>query len=134
MGRRPPPTNPTGEPNSVRVDQWAWAVRLYPTRTAATAACRAGHVRIGGRIAKPAAEVVIGDRVEARTPGGDRTVEVSRLVSRRVGAPIAVDCYADHTPPAPPRDSKPARQAVRDPGAGRPTKRDRREIDRLRGR
>jgi len=116
----------------VRIDLWLWAVRLFPTRTASTAACRAGRVQLDGRTVKPAATVGPGDRIRAVTPGGERDVEVVRDLRRRVGAAIAVECYIDHTPPAPPRivDTN----GRRDRGSGRPTKRERRDIDRLRGR
>ena len=121
---------PTG---SVRVDVWITAVRLAPTRSAAAAACRAGHVDVNGERAKPATDVVPGDEVRVRRGGLERVVEVSRLLNKRVGAAVAVQCYVDRTPPPPPRDRVgPAGQ--RDRGAGRPTKRERREIDRLRGR
>jgi ribosome-associated heat shock protein Hsp15 len=117
----------------VRVDAWTWAVRLFPTRSAAGAACRAGHVRVNDDRAKPATLVGPGDTVRIRVRGEERTVEVVRTLVKRVGAPVAVECYVDHTPPPPPREQV-ALVARRDRGAGRPTKRERREIDRLRGR
>ncbi|OMH36882.1 RNA-binding S4 domain-containing protein [Tersicoccus sp. Bi-70] len=117
---------------SVRVDAWLWAVRLYKTRSAATAACRAGHVRIDGNPAKAAQTVVPGTTVRVRQEGFDRTLEVTRLIAKRVGAPVAQQCYIDHTP-ARPRVVIP-QVPVRDRGTGRPTKRDRREMERLRGR
>jgi ribosome-associated heat shock protein Hsp15 len=91
-------------------------------------------VTINGTTAKPASPVRLGDVVEARVHGRDRRLEVTGLVEKRVGAAIAVDCYVDHSPPPPRRDPVDAVFARRDPGAGRPTKRDRRQIDRLRGR
>ena len=112
-----------------RVDRWLWAVRLFKTRGDATDACRGGHVRVNGRPAKAAATVVVGDLVVVRTHGVDRTVEVRQLIEKRVGAALAADSYIDHTPPPPPRE---ARVADRDRGAGRPTKRDRRQLDRWR--
>jgi ribosome-associated heat shock protein Hsp15 len=109
-----------------------WAVRLCKTRSEATDACRGGHVRIDGKAAKPASPVSVGRTVEARLHGNQRIVEVARVIDKRVGAPIAVECYVDRSPAPPPRDrSAPA--AVRDRGAGRPTKRDRRRLDRLIG-
>ncbi len=118
--------------DAARVDRWLWSVRLVKTRSAATAACRAGHVRVGGRPAKPATTVAVGDVVEARLHGVDRTVEVTRVIENRVGAPVAAECFVDHTPPPPP-DGAPPPVAVRERGAGRPTKRDRRRIEQLRG-
>ncbi len=121
-----------GAVESARVDAWLWAVRMCSTRSAATALCRAGHVRVAGRAAKASTPVTVGDRVEARVHGVDRDLEVVRVVEKRVGAAIAVTCYLDHAPPLPPA-KRPAPVAERDRGAGRPTKRDRRRTDRLRG-
>ncbi|NTV40151.1 MAG: RNA-binding S4 domain-containing protein, partial [Demequinaceae bacterium] len=107
-------------PLSVRVDAWTWAVRLYKTRTQATAACRAGHVRVNGDRAKPAVLVRPGDRVVIRGGGAERTVEVTVLLAKRVGAEVATRAYIDHTPVAPPPVFV-APPSVRDPGTGRPT-------------
>lgn len=119
--------------DSVRADVWAWAVRMYPTRSAATAACRAGHVRVNGDRAKPAQPVRVGDEVRARRGGVERILIVRGLLKKRTSAPIAAENYEDLTPPPPPKVERPT-VARRDPGTGRPTKRDRRELDRLRGR
>jgi ribosome-associated heat shock protein Hsp15 len=115
------------------VDQWLWAVRLCATRTSATEAVKGGHVQVNRRAAKPATAVHAGDRIEARLHDRDRVVEIVRVIDKRVGAPVAVECYVDHSPPAP-REEHVRRLFPRPPGAGRPTKRDRRETDRLRGR
>jgi ribosome-associated heat shock protein Hsp15 len=115
-----------------RVDRWLWAVRQFKTRTEATKACAAGHVTVAGRPAKPATPIRVGDRVVARVHGVDRDLEVVQVIDKRVGAPIAAACLVDHTPPPPPEDpNTPIWE--RDAGAGRPTKRDRRQLDRLRG-
>ncbi|WP_341249927.1 RNA-binding S4 domain-containing protein [Euzebya pacifica] len=118
---------------STRADRWLWAIRLYKTRAAAADACKAGHVSINGKKAKPAAQVRVGDRLEARVNQRQRTVEVLRVIESRVGAPIAVECYVDHSLPPDPRPSAAALAGSRDPGSGRPTKRDRRRMERLRG-
>ncbi|MGG2460421.1 RNA-binding S4 domain-containing protein [Streptomyces sp. RGM 3693] len=118
---------------TTRVDSWIWSVRLTKTRSMAAAACRAGHVRVNGERVKPAHGVRSGDEVRLRQAGRERIVVVTRLVRKRVGAPVAVECYVDNSPPVPPREEVPI-IAVRDRGAGRPTKRDRREMDHLRGR
>ncbi len=117
---------------SVRVDAWVWAVRLAKTRSQATTACKAGHVRVNDATAKPAQAVNIGDVVRVRLHGFDRIYRVVGLATRRGSAAEAALLYDDLTPPAPPRVERPA-TVIRDPGAGRPTKRDRRDIDRLRG-
>jgi len=120
--------------DSVRIDQWLHAVRISKTRADAANACRGGHVEVNGKNAKPSTPVKVGDRVEARIGRRDRIVDVTKVLTKRVGAAIAVECYDDHSPPPPERDDFRPLFAQRDRGAGRPTKRDRRQIDRLRGR
>lgn len=115
-----------------RLDVWLWSVRLFKTRSAANKAITGGHVRLGGKPVKPAHQVKVGDVVTVREPGWERKFEVTQVITKRVGAPIAVTCYVDHSPPRPAYLSAPV--ARRDRGAGRPTKKDRREIDKLRGR
>ncbi|MGW8748108.1 RNA-binding S4 domain-containing protein [Streptomyces sp. NPDC055794] len=117
---------------SVRVDSWIWAVRLIKTRSLGATACRGGHVRVNGDRVKPAYSLRVGDEVRLRHEGRERVVIVKRLIRKRVGAPIAAQCYIDNSPPPPPREAV-APAGIRDRGAGRPTKRDRREMDRLRG-
>ncbi|MBG7603197.1 MAG: RNA-binding S4 domain-containing protein [Actinobacteria bacterium] len=118
---------------TARVDQWLWSIRMTKTRSDAAAACRGGHVKVNDKSAKPSTAVKIGDRVEAKIHDRDRILEVVKLIVKRVGATVAVDCYVDHSPPPPPKEEYvPVFQ--RDRGAGRPTKRDRRQLDRLRGR
>ena len=114
-----------------RVDRWLWAVRLYKTRSSATEACRGGHVRVNDEAARPATRVRPGDVVHAAVHGRPRVLEVVRIVEARVGAPVAATCLIDHSPPAPPRErSEPV--LAREPGSGRPTKRERRQLDRFR--
>ena len=120
------------EVTRARVDAWTWAVRLFPTRSAAGAACKAGHIRVNGERAKPATIVVPGDEVHVRGGERERIVVVTRTVVKRVGAPVAVACYLDRSPAVPPKEYKVPGE--RDRGAGRPTKRDRRLIERFRGR
>jgi ribosome-associated heat shock protein Hsp15 len=117
---------------ATRVDRWIWAVRLCKTRAEASAACRGGHVRVNGASAKPATPVHVGDRVEAFVHGRARVLEVVRDIDKRVSAPLAAECVVDHSPPPPPRDG--AVDLSRDPGSGRPTKRERRQLDRFRSR
>ncbi|WP_159499451.1 RNA-binding S4 domain-containing protein [Microbacterium sp. 18062] len=123
----------TDAASPVRVDSWLWAVRVYKTRSAATTACRAGHVRVGGERAKAAQLVRPGDEIRVRIAGFDRILIVRQTITKRVSAPLAAAAADDQTPPPPPRESVPF-VPVRDRGAGRPTKRERRETDRLRGR
>ncbi len=116
----------------VRVDAWLWAVRIYKTRSLAAEAARAGHVKVNGVTAKPAQRVEPGDRVRTWVHHRLVDVEVVHLVAKRVGAALAVSCYVDHSPaPVPPEIM--ASIPRRDRGAGRPTKKDRREMEKLRG-
>jgi ribosome-associated heat shock protein Hsp15 len=118
--------------DSGRVDSWLWSVRVLKTRSAATAASKAGHVTVNDERAKPAQTVRVGDIVRVRLDGEERILQVARLISKRVGAPVAAECYVDLTPPKPPKEER-VLTVVRDRGAGRPTKRDRRVIERLMG-
>ena len=116
--------------SAARIDVWLWSVRLTPTRSTATELCRAGRVTVNGAAAKAATMVKVGDGIEARIAQRSRSVEVLQVINRRVGAPIAVTCYIDHSLPVEPSAAPPLR---RDRGSGRPTKRDRRQIERLQG-
>ncbi|MFI6682070.1 RNA-binding S4 domain-containing protein [Streptomyces sp. NPDC050485] len=116
----------------VRVDSWIWSVRLTKTRSQAGTACRAGHVQVNGERVKASHLVKVGDEVRVRMDGRERVVKVSKLLRKRVGAPVAVEAYIDNSPPPPARADVLA-AGVRDRGLGRPTKRDRRDMERLRG-
>ncbi|MFE1803025.1 RNA-binding S4 domain-containing protein [Streptomyces sp. NPDC059517] len=117
---------------TVRVDSWIWSVRLVKTRSMGATACRGGHVRVNGERVKPAYAVRVGDEVRLRHADRERIVIVKRVIRKRVGPPVAAECYVDNSPPPPPREAV-APAGIRDRGAGRPTKRDRRELERLRG-
>ena len=125
-----------------RIDKWLWAVRIFKTRAAANEACSSGKVRVNGDPAKPATKVKVGDHIQARAGGVTRQLEVTELLEKRVGAATAATAFVDHTPPAEKEVSAAGRKspeldpqaARRDRGAGRPTKRERRDIDRLRRR
>jgi ribosome-associated heat shock protein Hsp15 len=117
-------------PEESRIDRWLCAVRLVKTRPMATQLCEAGHVRINGTPAKPSAKVRPGDEVRALIAARERIVEVVRPIEIRVGAPAAAECYVDRTPPPVVREIAPGVKVVR--GEGRPSKRLRRELDRIR--
>ncbi|WP_312722646.1 RNA-binding S4 domain-containing protein [Mobilicoccus sp.] len=121
------------EAGGVRVDVWLWSVRMFKSRSLATAAVKAGHVRVNGASVKPSTSVRIGDRVTVTGGPRPRILVAQHLLTKRVGAPIAVQAYLDESPPLPPREERPAPVALRERGTGRPTKRDRRRLDRLRG-
>jgi len=114
------------------VDSWIWSVRLTRTRSAASSACRAGHVRVNGIRVKPAHAVRAGDEVRLHYEGRERVVVVQRVITKRAGAPVAAGCYIDNSPP-PPREEAVV-MGARDRGTGRPTKRERRRIEKLLGR
>ncbi len=114
----------------VRLDKWLWAARCFKTRSIAAESCDAGHVKINGNSAKPSKLVRKGDRIEARTAGGLRVFEVVALSDRRGPAEQARALYVDHSPPPPPREEG---VVERDRGAGRPSKRELRQIQKLRG-
>lgn len=120
--------------DSVRIDIWLWAVRLFKTRSLASQACRAGHVKISGDPVKPSRLVRVGDKLDVRTGGFLRQVEVVAVLTKRVGAKL-VDQYLLDTTPAEWTSQKELilKSCVgrRDRGMGRPTKKDRRSIDRL---
>ncbi|MFV0307020.1 MAG: RNA-binding S4 domain-containing protein [Desertimonas sp.] len=117
----------------MRVDVWLWAVRIFKTRSLATAACRGGHVRINGQAVKAASPLRVGDRVVARTAERERDVEVAGLIAKRVSAPKAAECIVDHSPPVE-REPWVRPMFERPRGTGRPTKKDRRRLDAFRDR
>jgi ribosome-associated heat shock protein Hsp15 len=118
----------------MRIDKWLWAVRLYKTRTLANNCIRTGKVKLNGSTTKPAGNILVGQEVTIKKAGVNFTFRVERLIEKRVGAPVAVTCYKDITPQAEKDKFKEWYYAesggeFRDRGAGRPTKKDRREID-----
>jgi len=114
-----------------RIDRWLTAARIFKSRNLAQAACEAGHVRINDVHARPSSLVKIGDEVRAFAPRGTVVLLVKGLAEKRLSAALAQLLFDDHSPPPPPKEE---RIAVRERGAGRPTKADRRAISRLRGR
>lgn len=119
----------------VRIDKWLWATRLFKTRSASAGACEAGRVRIDDVVVKAAKRVKPGDTVAIRRRHHDTVVVVRQLRDKRGSAAAVAADYDDISPPRQKPPSAPAAEAgTREAGAGRPTKRDRRQIDRLRGR
>jgi ribosome-associated heat shock protein Hsp15 len=115
--------------DTVRIDRWLCAARLYKTRSACQQACVGGLVKLNGENVKPSHPVRIGDEIRAEAPRGQVIWLVKGVAEKRLSPPLAAALYEDHTPPPPPRE--PA-VALRERGAGRPTKADRRALDRLR--
>ena len=116
----------------VRLDKYLWSVRLYKTRSLATDACRAGRVRMGEQTLKPSHEVKEGEIYELNIEQTHRTIQVKALLGNRVGAKLVENYMSDLTPQEEYERIQMARQysfEKRDRGTGRPTKRDRREIE-----
>lgn len=116
--------------DETRIDRWLCAVRLAKTRPIATQLCEGGHVRVNGHPAKPSTKVRAGDEVHALIAERERIVDVVRPIEARVGAPVAATCYVDRSPPPVVVEIAPGISVKR--GAGRPSKRLRRELDRMR--
>jgi ribosome-associated heat shock protein Hsp15 len=116
----------------VRIDRWLCAARVFKSRTQATQACVGGRVRVNDDAVKPHYAVRAGDSVRvAGDFGALRILEVVELAEKRLSPQLARKLYLDHSPPPPPR---PMRMPQRERGAGRPTKRERRELTRFRNR
>jgi ribosome-associated heat shock protein Hsp15 len=121
------------EPSGVdetRIDKWLCAVRLVKTRPMATQLCEGGHVKVNGNPAKPSTKVHSGDVVHALIAARERIVEVVKPIETRVSAPVAATCYVDNSPPPVISEIRPGIKVVR--GEGRPSKRLRRELIRMR--
>ena len=116
--------------SSVRIDRFLVAARLFKSRTLATEACIGSHVKVGGKNVRPSHPVKIGDKIEARCPRGEVVLIVLKLAEKRLSPPLARELYEDHSPPPP---EKQPQQGVRPRGLGRPTKADRRSLERFRG-
>lgn len=120
--------------NGVRIDKWLWAVRIYKTRTIATDACRNGKIKVNGKDAKPSHMVKVNESIEVKGSVITRSFKVKGLLEKRVSAKIAVD-YVEETTPQDEieklRSIKLTTLGFRDRGSGRPTKKDRRQTERL---
>jgi len=115
----------------VRIDKWLWAARFFKSRTLAAAACNGGKVDVNDQAVKPSRVVRAGDLLKITLPRAKHVVRVATLTDRRGPGAAAARLYEDLTPPPPPREARIAPTAYRPPGAGRPTKRERRLMDRL---
>ena len=120
----------------VRVDKWIWSVRFLKSRSQATKACKEGEVSRDGQKLKPSHTLETGDIIQLNKNGFTYTVKVLELIEKRVGAPIAQKCYEDLTPEEEYLKyekwyNRKTKSEFREKGLGRPTKKDRREIERL---
>lgn len=120
--------------DSVRLDKYLWAIRAYKTRTDATDACKGGKVRLNGYDVKPSKEVRPGDVIVVRKGAVTYTYKVLDLVDKRLGAKLVPD-YAENQTPQEELDKLRAPVETfflkRDRGTGRPTKKDRRQMENL---
>lgn len=116
----------------VRIDKWLWAVRIFKTRSQATEACKKGHVVIGELPVKASREVQIGEIIKVRKSPVTKSFKVLALSGKRMGAKLVSDFMEDVTPPEEMElleMQKHMRWSTREKGTGRPTKKDRRDLD-----
>lgn len=113
----------------VRIDRWLCATRLYKTRSLCQKACSGGLVKLNGESVRASHPVRPGDEVRAEAPRGLVIWRVVGLAEKRLSASLAAELYQDHSPPPPPREE---RVAPRERGTGRPTKNERRALERWR--
>lgn len=117
----------------LRIDKWLWSVRMYKTRTLATEACAAGKIKIEGESIKASYLLKIGQTVHINRQGEKTILKAIKLIEKRVSAPLAIVCYEDLTPPEEKNKANfpSVFYEVRDRGVGRPTKKNRRDIDKF---
>ena len=123
-----------GDLNKVRLDKWLWAVRLFKSRTMATDACKAGKIKLNGHSLKPSYLIIVGETIEVKKNGFNLIFKVNQLLEKRVSAVLAAPCFEDLTSADELNKYRDwftgkAGAEFRDRGEGRPTKKDRREID-----
>ena len=117
-----------------RIDKWLWSVRIFKTRTIAADACKNGRVKIQSKLAKPSSFVLVGEIVEVKKEGFHLKFRGEQIIEKRVGAPIAEKCYTNITPAEELNKYTEwfvgkSQPEIREKGAGRPTKKERRESD-----
>ncbi|MCA9394691.1 MAG: RNA-binding S4 domain-containing protein [Candidatus Omnitrophica bacterium] len=121
----------------IRLDKWLWAVRICKTRAAATDLCKRQRVSVDGQNAKPSREIREGNLITVKRDGIDWQYKVLKCIDKRVGAKIAAECREDLTPKEDLKRLKEVKSSWtprRPKGEGRPTKKDRRDLDKLHGR
>jgi len=124
------------EKEKLRIDKYLWAIRLFKTRTLATEACKAGRIKLDGQNIKPSHEVKVGEVYQVSKGIERKVIRVTGLLENRMDAKSVINFFADETPVEQTLQFKSMFQAPvlkRDRGTGRPTKRDRREIDDMQG-
>lgn len=126
------------ELQKVRVDKWLWSVRIFKTRTVSTDACKSGRVKLNDKTLKASFLLKGNELLQVRKNGFNLEIKVGKLINKRVGAPIAVTCYENLTSEEEMKKYDDwyigkAKSEIREKGAGRPTKRERRDLDRFKG-
>lgn len=122
----------------VRVDKWLWSIRIFKTRTLSTNSCKAGKIKINDSSIKPSYQLVGGETLQVVKNGFNLVIQVDSLINKRVSAPLAQECYTDLTPADELKKFDSwfiGKKGVehRDKGLGRPTKKERREIEGFKG-
>lgn len=118
----------------VRIDKWLWSIRIFKTRSLSTEKCKSGKVSMDGKNLKPSYLIKEGEIVQVRKEGFNLTLKAIKLLEKRVGAPIAVECYENLTSEEEMNKYNDwyigkARSEFRAKGSGRPTKRERRDLE-----
>lgn len=120
--------------DSTRIDKWLWAVRVFKTRGLSTDACKAGHVKIEGKSVKPAHAVRIGEIISAYTGHHTRTVKVTGIIDKRVGAKVLPEYIEDRTPKEElERKTNASLRPISLVVKGKPSRKDREAIERIKG-
>lgn len=120
-------------PQKVRIDKYLWSIRIFKSRSLASDCCNGGKVKIEGVSCKPSREIKVGETIVIRMNGIERILKVKALLDKRVAAPL-VEAFCDDLTPQSEFDKQKmihAKFEFRDPGSGRPTKKDYRDIEQL---
>lgn len=119
---------------SIRIDKYLWAIRAFKTRSQATEACKGGKIKMDGIAAKASREIKIGDVIEFKVGQLNKKIRVTQLLKNRVAASLAVQFYEDLTPAEEYERIQfihEMKTEIRDRGTGRPSKKDRRDLEKL---
>ena len=120
--------------SKIRIDKYLWAIRMYKTRSLASEACKTSRIKMDGLAVKASREVNVGDMIELRIGQMNKVIEIKELIKNRVKGSLAIEKYIDKTPAEEIERMKminEMRTEHRERGAGRPTKKERRDLDRI---
>ncbi len=129
-------SQPNPDSEAIRIDKWLWCVRLFKTRNMASEACKAGKIKWNGQVVKPSKIVLIGEEYHVNVGWITKEIRVKALLHNRLPAKLVPESLEDLTPAEEYERVEMIREMrseYRDRGAGRPTKRERRDIERLKG-